>query len=254
MKPSFRNVMSCGLSAVFLTGTSFVLNAEPHETDAGAKGVVELFTSQGCSSCPPADRLLGTLSRNPGMIAVSFPVDYWDYTGWKDTLASPIFTARQKAYASARGDGHIYTPQIVVDGRTDVVGSDLDEVDRAIEFNKGRGGALTVPIRLRDSAGTMHVDIGAATSNLERVEANVFILRVAHTKTVTIERGENRGRSITYTNVVRAIRKIGEWHGDPAAFEITELKAEDEGYVVLLQQGTPEQPGTILAAAKSSSL
>jgi hypothetical protein len=215
------------------------------------KAVVELFTSQGCSSCPPADRLLTTLAQNPDLIAVSFPIDYWDYIGWKDTLASPGFTARQKAYASMRGDGHVYTPQMVVDGRSDVVGSDKDQVSRAIDLNKGRDGALTVPIKMIDHAGTMRVEIGAANGDPAPVVAGVFVLRVAHTRTVTIERGENKGQSITYTNVVRAMRKIGDWHGEAASFDFTELKADDEGYVVLLQQGTQDQPGIILAAAKS---
>jgi len=226
-------------------------NALPRETETNLKAVVELFTSQGCSSCPPADQLLNTMAQNSDMIAVSFPVDYWDYIGWKDTLASPAFTARQKAYAAARGDGHVYTPQIVVDGRADVVGSDREEVTHVIDLNKGRDGALTIPIQVKDVSGTMHVEIGAGTGALAHTKAGVFILRVAHSRTETIERGENRGHSITYTNVVRAMRHIGDWHGEPVSFDLTELKAEDEGYVVLLQQGTIEQPGTILAAAKS---
>ncbi len=238
--------------AALLTAAPLALNAEPRETEERPKAVVELFTSQGCSSCPPADRLLTALARNPGVIAVSFPVDYWDYIGWKDTLASASFTARQKAYAATRGDGHVYTPQMIVDGRSDVVGSDRDEIDRAMDVNRGRAGALSVPIKLRDAAGLLHVEVGAGSGDLARGTAEVFVLRVARTRTVTIERGENRGRSITYTNVVRAMRKIGEWHGEPASFDITELRAEDEGYVVFLQQGTSDQPGTILAAAKSS--
>jgi hypothetical protein len=249
MKPSFRHLIPCCLllSAIPLTG------GQAHDGEAVVpKAVIELFTSQGCSSCPPADRLLNTLAGNPDMIALSFSVDYWDYIGWKDTLASPPFTARQKAYAAVRGDGHVYTPQIVVDGRSDVVGSDPYEVAHAIDINKGRGGALMVPIRLKDAAGTMHVEIGAGAGDLAHANAGVFVLRVAHKRTVTVERGENRGNSLTYTNVVRAIHRIGDWHGEAAHFELTELKAEDEGYVVLLQQGTLDQPGTIFAAAKSS--
>jgi hypothetical protein len=241
----------------FLIGTlavaSLPATAQPvHETDTNPKAVVELFTSQGCSSCPPADQLLNAIAKNPNMIAMSFPVDYWDYIGWKDTLASPAFTARQKAYAATRGDGHVYTPQMVVDGRSDVVGSDREEVAHEIDVNKGRDGALTIPIVLKDVSGTMHVEIGSGTGTLARANAGVFILRIAHSRTVTIERGENRGQSITYTNVVRAMRQIGDWHGEPASFDLTELKADGEGYVVLLQQGTLERPGTILAAAKSS--
>jgi hypothetical protein len=242
-----------GVLATALAAGPLMLCAEP-QAEGGPKGVVELFTSQGCSSCPPADRLVSAMARNPGLIAVSFPVDYWDYIGWKDTLASPHFTARQKAYASVRGDGHVYTPQIVIDGRADVVGSDKDGVEEAIDANKGRGGALSVPIRVKDASGVLHIELGAGTGDLAKATAGVFILRIAHTRTVTIERGENRGRSITYTNVVRAMRKIGDWHGEAVNFDVTELKAEDEGYVVFLQQGTLEQPGTIFAAAKSGGL
>jgi hypothetical protein len=254
MNPLLRPLISTCVCAAALAAGCLALYAEPREADVGPKGVVELFTSQGCSSCPPADRLVSAMARNPDMIAVSFPVDYWDYIGWKDTLATPGFTARQKAYAAVRGDGHVYTPQIVVDGRSDVVGSDKDRVEEAITVNKGRDGALVVPIRLKDTAGVLHIELGGGPGDLAKTLAGVFILRVAHTRTVTIERGENKGRSITYTNVVRAMRKIGEWHGEPASFDVTELKAEDEGYVVFLQQGTLEQPGTILAAAKSAGL
>jgi hypothetical protein len=252
MKPSSRHLIPCAFFAATLMAAPLAGHAQPADANAQPKAVVELFTSQGCSSCPPADRLLHSLAQNPNMIAVSFPIDYWDYIGWKDTLASPGFTARQKAYANTRGDGHVYTPQMVVDGRADVVGSDQDEVTRAIDMNNGRDGALSVPIRLRESAGTMHVEIGAAAGDLAHTTAAVFVLRIAHTRTVMIERGENRGQNFTYTNVVRAIRKIGDWHGEAASFDFTELKADDEGYVVLLQQGSQEQPGTILAAAKSS--
>jgi hypothetical protein len=253
MKPLPRHLIPCSLLAFILLAMPLTSDAQPRDGEAAVpKAVIELFTSQGCSSCPPADRLLNTLAHNPDMIALSFPVDYWDYIGWKDTLASPLFTARQKAYAMVRGDGHVYTPQIVVDGRSDVVGSDPDEVAHAIDINKGRGGALMVPIRLKDAAGTMHVEIGAGAGDLARANAGVFILRVARTRTVTVERGENRGHNLTYTNVVRAMRRIGEWHGEAANFELTELKGDDEGYVILLQQGSLDQPGTILAAAKSS--
>ena len=97
----------------------------------GVRNVLELFTSQGCSSCPPADRILSQFARDPDVLALSFPVDYWDYIGWKDTLAAPNYTARQKAYASASGKGQIYTPQVIVNGLTDAVGSDLGAIEQA---------------------------------------------------------------------------------------------------------------------------
>src|SRR4029079_5576041 len=99
---------------------------------AEPKAVVELFTSQGCSSCPPADKVLGELANDPSVVALSMPIDYWDYLGWKDTLADSRFTARQKAYSQVRGDREVYTPQVVVNGSVHVIGSDLPGIENAI--------------------------------------------------------------------------------------------------------------------------
>lgn len=224
------------------------VRAEPAPTRIGA--VVELFTSQGCSSCPPADHLLSTLARAPNTVALSLPIDYWDFIGWHDTLASPTFTARQKAYAAARGDGRVYTPQVVVDGLVDAIGSDRGQIEHDIQANKGRQGALSVPIHLTESDDILHIDIGAGP----RVPAGVYVLRVVKSKTVLIGRGENSGRSVTYTNVVRAIQKIGDWDGTARNYRLMELKGFDEGYVVFLQSGSKTKPGVILAAAKTAGL
>ncbi len=213
-------------------------------------GVVELFTSQGCSSCPPADHLLSKLAADPSIVALSFPIDYWDFIGWKDTLASPAFTARQKAYAAALGEGHVYTPEAIVDGLTDTVGSDKQAIDRAFEIGKHSRSALSVPVALHEAGGILQVDIGAG-SNLS---ANVYVLRVIKSKTVMIGRGENSGRSLTYTNVVRAIHKVAEWEGKPESIKLTELKGAGEGYIVLVQQGSEQEPGAILGAAKGVGL
>jgi hypothetical protein len=210
--------------------------------------VVELFTSQGCSSCPPADRLLSTLAHEANKIALTFPIDYWDYMGWKDTLAEPAFTARQKAYAAARGDGHIYTPQAVINGLVDIVGSDRAAIEHAAASYKGYDGALTIPMRLRETDGVLHISIAAG----EGGPANVYVLRVIRSHTVVVGRGENSGRNLTYTNVVRAMRKIGEWNGTAQDFSLMELRSNEEGYVVLLQKGSLEKPGAILAAAKTA--
>ena len=193
---------------------------------------------------------MGTLARDPAHVALSFPIDYWDFIGWKDTLAEPAFTARQKAYAATRGDGHIYTPQAVVDGLVDAVGSDQAAIERAATTYKGHNGALSIPMQLREIDGTLHITIAAG----DGAPASVFVLRVLRSRTVTIGRGENSGRTLTYTNVVRAMRKIGEWSGAAQEFTLMELRGEDEGYVVLLQQGSLTRPGTILAAAKSPGL
>ena len=109
---------------------------------AEPKAVVELFTSQGCSSCPAADKLLGELARDPSVIALSLPIDYWDYLGWKDTLADSRFTARQKAYSRMRGDRDVYTPQAIVNGAAHVIGSDRARIEGAIK-DSGKGGKVT---------------------------------------------------------------------------------------------------------------
>ncbi|MGO9134091.1 MAG: DUF1223 domain-containing protein [Methylovirgula sp.] len=253
MSVSFRQLSRCGsvLVAVAMCEASFAqgLRANP-VVPTHIDSVVELFTSQGCSSCPPADHLLSSMARAPNVVAVSFPIDYWDFIGWQDTLASPSFTARQKAYAAARGDGHVYTPQAIVDGLADAVGSDRVQLEHAIRSNKGRDGALSVPIHLTETPDVLHIDVGAGPIG----EASVYVLRVIKSKTVVIGRGENSGRSITYTNVVRAIRKIGDWNGGARSYDLSELKGDNEGYVVLLQRGSERHPGAILAAAKSPGL
>jgi hypothetical protein len=218
--------------------------------------VVELFTSQGCSSCPPADRLVRDLARDPSVVAISWPVDYWDYIGWKDTLAQPMFTARQKAYASARGDGHVYTPQAVINGLVHAVGSDRAEIETAVKTGRGRKGALTVPVSLSPgAAGGLRIEIGNAAGGDGPKEALVWLVRIAKERTVAIGRGENTGESVTYTNVARSAAKVGEWNGHAANIDVAaaDLRAADsDAYVVLLQAGTAARPGVILGAAKGA--
>jgi len=112
--------------------------------------VIELFTSQGCSSCPPADKVLGELAKDPSVVALSLPIDYWDYLGWKDTLADARFSARQKAYSRMRGDREVYTPQAVVNGSTHVIGSDLVGIESAIDTTRA-AGVMSVPVTLTQS-------------------------------------------------------------------------------------------------------
>lgn len=212
--------------------------------------VVELFTSQGCSSCPPADQWIAAIARASDVVAVSFPVDYWDYIGWRDTLASPAFTARQRAYAAAHGGGQVYTPQVIVNGLAGVAGGDRAEIGQAIKATNGVDGALTVPMRLSEAGGHYLVEVAGGGGG----PAGVFVLRVARASTVQILRGENAGRSITYTNVVRAIDKLGDWSGETATFDVPGAARDGEGFVVLVQKGTPERPGAILAAAKTEGL
>jgi len=213
---------------------------------AELRGVVELFTSQGCSSCPPADRYLAQLAKDPSLVVLSWPVDYWDYIGWKDTFASPGFAARQKAYAAVRRDDQVYTPQAVIDGVTHAVGNDRDVVQDAIAAN---GKTLNCALTMTDRDGKIGIDV-APKANASG-SATLWLLRVLRTANVAIGRGENKGRSITYTNVVREAIAVGEWSGGAAHFDAARPKlAEGEALIAVLQTGTAAKPGAILGAAK----
>ena len=176
-----------------------------------ARKVVELFTSQGCNSCPPADRLAAELARDPGNVLISLPVDYWDYLGWKDSFAKPAFTARQKAYARARGDMQVYTPQAVVDGVTHAVGSDGEGIDTAVS------APLEVPVTGTISGDELRIEVAAAAGKSK--EAQVWLVPILSAASVAIGRGENAGATVTYTNIARDLRKLGDWKGEAAQIQ-----------------------------------
>src|ERR1700734_4287114 len=128
---------------------------------AEPRAVVELFTSQGCSSCPPADKIIGELAKDPSVIALSMPIDYWDYLGWKDTLADARFSARQKAYSRMRGDREVYTPQVVVNGAVHVIGSDRAGIEGAIDDTKRVEGGMSVPVSMTLAGKKINVTVAA---------------------------------------------------------------------------------------------
>ena len=210
------------------------------------RGVVELFTSQGCSSCPPADRYLAELAKDESLVVLSWPVDYWDYIGWKDTFASPIFTARQKGYAAVRESNQVYTPQAIIDGAVHAVGSDRDHVEEELA---NRAKDFSASIAVRDRNGKLAIDV--TPKGDAKGSATLWLVRVLRNANVAIGRGENKGRSVTYTNVVREANAVGQWSGGAAHFDVARPKLGDgEGLIVLLQPGTVTNPGPILAAAK----
>jgi hypothetical protein len=208
--------------------------------------VIELFTSQGCNSCPPADRLAAELSHIPGTVVISMPVDYWDYLGWKDSFASPAFTARQKAYSKARGDMQVYTPQAVIDGLTHAVGSERDAIDEAAEASR----APEVPVSETLSGEKLRIEVAAGQSAGKG--AKIWLVPILSSARVAIGRGENAGATVTYTNIARELRNLGNWDGSawqaevPTA-EIRKLGAD--GAAVLLQSDAGGLPGPILGAA-----
>jgi hypothetical protein len=235
--------VTAALAAGFVAGSVEFASAQENY-------VVELFTSQGCSHSPRADQWLASIAQNPGVVAVTFPVSLWDYSGWRDTLASPAFTARQKAYAALIGDRRVYTPEVIIDGIAAAAGGDEAEIKAAIDKAKGLDGAMSVPMRLSQTNSSYSVEISDGSNG----PAFIIALHVARTATVQILRGENAGKSLTYTNVVRRISKIGEWTGKRAVFDLPETPNDGEGFVVLAQKGTPERPGAIVAAVTSDGL
>ncbi len=248
---------SRGLHAARVLAFAFALIGSASAARADEKPfVIELYTSQGCSSCPPADKLLGEIARKPNVIAVSLPVDYWDYIGWKDTFAKPSHTARQKAYAKQRGDGQVYTPQAVINGTTHVVGSDEAAIRRAVESSYGKSGAMSVSMKVAPSNGGIDVAIGGAPADAPK-SALLLVIQVTRSIDVAIGRGENSGRSVSYTNIGRAAAGAGEWNGAAKTIHISAAQLtspESDGWVLILQSGSRQEPGVILAAAKSPGL
>ena len=167
--------------------------------------VLELYTSQGCSSCPPADRLLHSYAKRRDVVALSFNVDYWDYLGWKDTLGNSVFSKRQRTYAMKRGDGEVYTPQVVVNGVTHAVGSMRGRIDRAIARSKRAIGNRRVPLDVRMKGGQLIVDVGDDESWKRTKSATIWLATVRRKVSVAVRRGENRGNTLTYHNVVRKL-------------------------------------------------
>jgi hypothetical protein len=237
------------LAALALAALSAAAAAEP-------RAVIELFTSQGCSSCPPADALMGTLRRDPSLVTLSLPIDYWDYLGWKDTLADPRNSARQRAYSQVRGDREVYTPQIVVNGTAQALGSNEDEVKRAIAESRRNTATLSVPISVSVNGDQIVVDTKAQNDKSQRQStADVIICGVAGNVPIAIGRGENRGKTITYSNVVRRWVKVGALGGTQSSWTLplSDVKADGvDTIVVLVQHGNADKPGVMLGAATAA--
>jgi hypothetical protein len=218
---------------------------------ADPRAVVELFTSQGCSSCPPADKIIGELANDPSIIALSMPIDYWDYLGWKDTLADARFTARQKAYSKVRGDREVYTPQAVINGETHVIGSDRESIETAIGATNKTDGVMSVPVTMTQSGKQITVSVAAAKAHAA-THGEVWLCAISKAIPISIGRGENRGREITYHNVVRNLMKVGDWNGKPESWTVSLDSVANEGVdgaAVLLQDGNRDKPGPMLGAA-----
>jgi hypothetical protein len=219
---------------------------------ADPRAVVELFTSQGCSSCPPADKILGELAKDPSVIALSMPIDYWDYLGWKDTLADARFSARQQAYSRVRGDREVYTPQIVVNGSAHVVGSDRAAIESAIGATRRTDGVMSLPVTLTLAGKQLTVSVASSGSRAAAAHGEIWICSISKAIPISILRGENSGRELTYYNVVRNLVKVGDWNGSAGSWNVPLESVLHEGVgaaAVYVQNGSRERPGMMLGAA-----
>lgn len=210
------------------------------------KAVIELFTSQGCSSCVPADAYFSKLAMRPDVVALSLHVDYWDYLGWRDTLGDAAHTQRQRDYAAAHGSRRVYTPQIVVNGTEDFVGSDRRSVDAAISHS-----SLSVPVTMRQGDDTVEIEV-AARQDPHAAPATIRLALITKEAKVSIARGENAGATIEYYNVVRAMRPVGMWDGDAVKITLPQheiMPAGIDSCAIIVQEDTPRGPGAIIGAA-----
>jgi len=236
---------SIGVALIFLAPPSAI--ADP-------RAVIELFTSQGCSSCPAADKLLSELGSDSSLITLSLPIDYWDYLGWKDTLAIPGHAVRQRAYSHVRGDREIYTPQVVVNGTSQAIGNNRAEIEKAVAQSHHNATPLSVPLRVAidDERVTVTVPEHAGRP---AAGGEVWLCALSRSVPVGIGRGENRGHTITYTNVVRRWVKLGTWTGKSETFTVPIDAIRSEGIdaiAVMLQGGSLDKPGAMLGASVTS--
>ena len=224
--------------------------AEPAKPAAPSTAVLELFTSQGCSSCPPADALLAELGKRPGLVTLSYSVDYWNYLGWHDTLSSAANSERQREYARMRGDGKVYTPQIVVDGLTHVNGSNEAAIEMAMRSAAIRLKDAKVPVTMHAEGDTLVIGIGAAPDNSDKRDATVWLAIAKELETVSITRGENRGKKLSYSHPVRDLSPVGMWKGEAMTLKLPlkDLKTMGGDCLVALLQ--VENGGPILGAAE----
>ena len=209
---------------------------------AGDAVVVELYTSQGCSSCPPADALLSELADRDDVIALALHVDYWDYIGWKDSLARPEHTARQKGYATALGRGMVYTPQFIIGGQDHVTGSEPIEVAELVQ--KHRAAPRPIALTVRRDGEIILVEaraVGAVDGPVV-----VQVARFIPMQRVAITRGENAGRTFDFRNAVDLWIEVGEWNGQ-GTYAATARVAGDAPVAVILQR---DGYGPVLAAAR----
>ena len=247
--PVLRSITLGLFLTAFAAGSAWASKREDaHKGPPPHPVVLELFTSQGCSDCPAADRLVTELANRGDVIALSLPITYWDILGWKDTFATDANTRRQKSYARTMNRSGIYTPQMILDGRLDVVGNQRDRVMSAVAMRASAAAhEMSVPVLLRRISSRIEI----AIPNLKGAEKNpatIWVMRVLGQGSVKIGDGENRNRQLSYTNVVRDLQRAGEWNGQAMKIDLPVkiAKVNYDGVVVILQA---QDYGAVLGAA-----
>jgi hypothetical protein len=226
------NCTSLLAMALLVAGTSASGETRP--------SVVELFTSQGCSSCPPAEKLAGELALRPGVLVLTYHVNYWDELGWRDRFGLPDATRRQQEYAAALGARGVYTPQAIIEGTRDVIGSNRAAIEQELH-----GVPPGVPITLRVHDGQLGIDIAA---HQQAPVGEVVLVTYLRSAVSPIGRGENAGRTIQESNIVRSIRSLGSWSGRPHTWEVrlNSLPTDATDVAVLVQE---HAQGAMIGAA-----
>ncbi|MFC5422966.1 DUF1223 domain-containing protein [Bosea eneae] len=252
-RPALR--LRKALVAFVMTAALISVAQAPVVAGEGVKpiAVIELFSSQGCSVSPPANSLLDTLADDQNLIVLSLNVDYWNYLGWKDTLAEPVFTKRQKAYGMSRGDRQVYTPQAVINGQVHVIGSDKNKILAAIAKAQTDSAAPDLGVILRHVGSRIAIDVKPSLAMTQtKPRAEIWAFWVRRRVTVLMESGENSGKTVTYRNATRLALKIGDLKlagNEPLLIDRPANARDADALVVLVQLLTDAGPGAILGAA-----
>jgi hypothetical protein len=250
MKAVRVGLAGLALAGIYHFSSAFLPERAIAQAPDGEITVVELFTSQSCYSCPPAEAYLGELAARDDILALEYHVDYWNrinygrHGRWNDPFSSPEMTARQRAYnVVLRGTGGVYTPQVVIDGRAEAVGSRRREVSNSITQVRG-DDAGRVPVTVMAGEGdALEVSLGALAGK----RADVWLVTFIREHTTEVPRGENHGKTLTNHNIDRAVRRIGGWDGTASKVGVSDVMLEEgQGCAVLVQDG---QTGPVLGAA-----
>ncbi|MFC5386917.1 DUF1223 domain-containing protein [Aquamicrobium segne] len=251
--PTIRLLRSCFVAHVLSLLLCVPVSAQESDGVVSTPvGVVELFTSQGCNACPPADRFFTELAARGDVIALAYHVDYWNYLGWRDTLSNKDNTKRQYAYMRAFEARSVYTPQAVINGRTHVNGADRAAVDFALSTLKSAGNGMKVPVTIRREGESMVIEAGDTDlGGGLPASARVVLAWFEPPQTVDIVRGRNHDRQVTYWNAVSAMQTVGVWHGKSQRYELPVGEMMQKGGCAVLLQGNAGNglPGPIIGAA-----